>query len=1023
MQGGSESMGIFDSIFGDKKTTKTNSSQQGESSFGNTPIIQDYTKSVQGMYSPQNFANAYVGPNQYQTGAAGQQAGLSAGLMPAFNASASIGANGLDPNRIAMFQSPYQSQVINATMNDLAVQNARQNAGVNANAAKLGALTGSQGIVARNLANESQNRVMNSTIAGLRNQGFNTAADLAKTSAGLQLQGAGQAGNLAATQGSLNQGTFNMGTGLQQNQQYGQLLPYQLAQQGAQTLGAGLTPYSGQQTSGTSQGTSTTTGTPSLFSIGSGIAGMALNAASMFRDGGVVPGKADGGGVGVEPYKPSPDRHDKFIKSFHAIKGLLNGGSVMEPYEPHKAGGGGIDLARIVSPGGAPFTVAAPYEDQFLSLITDLESAGYKIVGDQSGGYNPRNIRGTNTPSQHAFGRAIDVNWHDNAQGTRGAIPAELARELAAKHGMTWGGDWKRPDPMHFEIARDGSATPMVARGITSFAGMRPSPAVAPQPPDGMDAATYSGSGLRPAPVAMASAPSSAGMRPYVSSSSAPAGDDPLAAKLRELAGELADMKKNEQKPQQEDDLAALRESQSGLSRMLASLQQPVKSFADGGDVGLSGWATTVEPAPTAMQEFAGKFKSGMEAFDKSTEASKKNLASMSDGSQALAAQQQGLSQMLAGMGRTGFAGGGDVGWDRSADEMPLAPREPMGAGLRDTPAPAASAPASSWSSWLPKLQLDGVWAGKEATPMQRLGTALMSVQSPTMNAPFAGVANNIMQWNQARLAQQGIDQAAAALVGQLNGVPTLAGRSTAMAEAKLPHEIAQLQVHSVEGQRQVKEHELEKAALAELRKTESDIDMAMSMNPPVFSRETGERLKQQARDRYNLNRQRVQDVRAAPPPVSVPPAGAVREWSPSGGLSSPGAAAQSAAPAPVAPAAGSVRPDAAELPAPIKTPDTAQERAAPQTSIQPTPAGYAPPPDSPAGRAQEMRARAAAERAADVSARAEQVKRFQRQFDTESIYLDPIDFAAKYQDKGHLLRPDQRAAWDRMMDRLMRAN
>jgi hypothetical protein len=112
-------------------------------------------------------------------------------------------------------------------------------------------------------------------------------------------------------------------------------------------------------------------------------------------------------------------------------------------------------LAPIVSPGGAKFSVAAPYADRFQGLVTDLENAGYKIAGDQSGGFNPRFIAGTNIPSQHASGAAIDVNWTSNARGTQGDIPPELARSLAAKHGLTWGGDWsgKTRDPMHFEVA------------------------------------------------------------------------------------------------------------------------------------------------------------------------------------------------------------------------------------------------------------------------------------------------------------------------------------------------------------------------------------------------------------------------------------------------------------------------------------------------------------------------------------------------------------------------------------------
>jgi hypothetical protein len=102
---------------------------------------------------------------------------------------------------------------------------------------------------------------------------------------------------------------------------------------------------------------------------------------------------------------------------------------------------------------GYGITVGSPYADKFKGLLDDLAAAGVKIDPRQSGGYNYRNIAGTNRLSNHAYGRALDVNWTDNARGTPGKIDPTLARTLAQKHGMVWGGDWSNPDPMHFEIA------------------------------------------------------------------------------------------------------------------------------------------------------------------------------------------------------------------------------------------------------------------------------------------------------------------------------------------------------------------------------------------------------------------------------------------------------------------------------------------------------------------------------------------------------------------------------------------
>ena len=122
------------------------------------------------------------------------------------------------------------------------------------------------------------------------------------------------------------------------------------------------------------------------------------------------------------------------------------------------------ELAPVVAPGGAKFQVAATAAEKFQGLVNDLEASGYNLDPATSGGYNKRFIAGTHTPSNHAFGTAIDINWAKNPRGGSASdIPPDLARQLAAKHGLVWGGDWsgKTRDPMHFEVPRPrADATP-----------------------------------------------------------------------------------------------------------------------------------------------------------------------------------------------------------------------------------------------------------------------------------------------------------------------------------------------------------------------------------------------------------------------------------------------------------------------------------------------------------------------------------------------------------------------------------
>ena len=65
--------------------------------------------------------------------------------------------------------------------------------------------------------------------------------------------------------------------------------------------------------------------------------------------------------------------------------------------------------------------------------------------------YENRDIRGERgTKSKHSFGVAIDVNALTNVLGTTGDMPEEVVRQWEIEGGE-WGGDWSRPDPMHFE--------------------------------------------------------------------------------------------------------------------------------------------------------------------------------------------------------------------------------------------------------------------------------------------------------------------------------------------------------------------------------------------------------------------------------------------------------------------------------------------------------------------------------------------------------------------------------------------
>lgn len=115
-------------------------------------------------------------------------------------------------------------------------------------------------------------------------------------------------------------------------------------------------------------------------------------------------------------------------------------------------------LTQIVNPKtGQKITVARDAAGRFQALINGLIKMGYPV--NSVGGYSNRNIAGTNTPSFHSRGLAIDIDAQPNRGGrlggggsAHGYFNYNQIAPLLKQLGITWGGTWKNPDPMHFSI-------------------------------------------------------------------------------------------------------------------------------------------------------------------------------------------------------------------------------------------------------------------------------------------------------------------------------------------------------------------------------------------------------------------------------------------------------------------------------------------------------------------------------------------------------------------------------------------
>lgn len=109
---------------------------------------------------------------------------------------------------------------------------------------------------------------------------------------------------------------------------------------------------------------------------------------------------------------------------------------------------------------GRSFQVNKQVAPIFVAFLDDLYSTGYRPVS--IGGHNDRNIAGTNTPSLHSYGLALDIDpgqnpmYYNSPQHQQHALPPNVGA-IAAKYGLAWGGNWKNSkDYMHFSVPYGG---------------------------------------------------------------------------------------------------------------------------------------------------------------------------------------------------------------------------------------------------------------------------------------------------------------------------------------------------------------------------------------------------------------------------------------------------------------------------------------------------------------------------------------------------------------------------------------
>jgi hypothetical protein len=263
------------SLFSGKQKSTTTQNQ----TWGPTQYVADAYKGLIGQ--AQNVAKTPYNPAtntqvagftqpQYQGfGAVQANQGTYQPYMDKAGGLADIGSAGITGDQISQFMNPYTSQVIDASMNDWARMADRRMTDVNSNASKIGALTGDRSQVAQALAREASDTEMASGIAGLRNQGWQSALGAAQADANRALQGAQVQGSLGglAQQYGYNDAEALMGIGKMQQDQKQKVLDAGTANAKQQSgydfektqWLANLLQGIGSQAGGTSEGTGTST--------------------------------------------------------------------------------------------------------------------------------------------------------------------------------------------------------------------------------------------------------------------------------------------------------------------------------------------------------------------------------------------------------------------------------------------------------------------------------------------------------------------------------------------------------------------------------------------------------------------------------------------------------------------------------------------------------------------------------------------------------------------------------------------
>lgn len=126
----------------------------------------------------------------------------------------------------------------------------------------------------------------------------------------------------------------------------------------------------------------------------------------------------------------------------------------------------------VVRAGGIALSVRRELAPVIDHLVRETVAQGYVLRHGECWGFANRPIRGTQRPSNHSWGLAVDLNARTNPMqaSLRTDMPPPMIERWTSRL-FRWGGEYRgRKDPMHFEF----TGTPADAARLAAALGGQP---------------------------------------------------------------------------------------------------------------------------------------------------------------------------------------------------------------------------------------------------------------------------------------------------------------------------------------------------------------------------------------------------------------------------------------------------------------------------------------------------------------------------------------------------------------------